>query len=106
MGITRKMLSVCTLGLIDYRSDSERTAKYTRQTRNATRVAAVQNARSLGYQRDGLAQAQVHHVEATGAARPAPAPGWYPDPTGQWRWWDGARWTERVAAPLPPDMSY
>jgi hypothetical protein len=29
----------------------------------------------------------------------APAAGWYPDPVGchQVRWWDGARWTERVA---------
>lgn len=97
MGITRKMLSVCTLGLIDYRSDRERTAKYTRQTRNATRVAAVQNARSLGYQRDGLAQAQVHHVES--AAPRNARPGWYPDPTGRMRWWDGVRWTDQVGVP-------
>jgi hypothetical protein len=27
-------------------------------------------------------------------------PGWYADPAGGWklRWWDGARWTEHVAA--------
>ena len=27
-------------------------------------------------------------------------PGWYADPVGGWdlRWWDGARWTEHVAA--------
>lgn len=30
MGITRKMLSVSTLGLVDYRSDKERTAAYTK----------------------------------------------------------------------------
>jgi hypothetical protein len=38
--------------------------------------------------------------------RPAPEdgkgvpPGWYVDPAGGWnlRWWDGARWTEHVAA--------
>lgn len=23
-----------------------------------------------------------------------PPPGWYPDPEGKMRWWDGARWTE------------
>ena len=37
MGITRKLLSVSTAGLVDFRSDKERTAAYTRQTRNATR---------------------------------------------------------------------
>lgn len=38
---------------------------------------------------------------STMANNPAggPAAGWYPDPVGrhQVRWWDGARWTERVA---------
>ena len=30
----------------------------------------------------------------------ATAPGWRPDPTGRHdlRWWDGSRWTDRVAA--------
>ncbi len=28
-----------------------------------------------------------------------PAPGWYPDATGQQRWWDGFAWTEHVASP-------
>lgn len=31
MGITRKMLSVSTLGLVDFRSDKERTAAYTKE---------------------------------------------------------------------------
>jgi hypothetical protein len=31
-------------------------------------------------------------------------PGWYADPAGGWdlRWWDGARWTEHLAAAPPP----
>ncbi|WP_404434175.1 DUF2510 domain-containing protein [Microbacterium lacus] len=29
------------------------------------------------------------------------APGWYDDGHGALRWWDGARWTEHVAAPDP-----
>jgi hypothetical protein len=40
MGMTRKVLSVCTLGLIDFRSDKERTARYTKQTRDAARAQA------------------------------------------------------------------
>jgi hypothetical protein len=30
----------------------------------------------------------------------AVAPGWYPDPSGRWqvRWWDGAAWSDHVAA--------
>jgi len=29
------------------------------------------------------------------------APGWYDDGRGELRWWDGAQWTEHVAAPDP-----
>jgi len=32
MGVTRKVLSVCSLGLIDFRSDKERTARSSKQT--------------------------------------------------------------------------
>lgn len=30
-----------------------------------------------------------------------PAPGWYPDPHGVTRWWDGGAWTETVYAARP-----
>lgn len=39
------MLSICTLGLIDFRSDKERTARYARQTRDAVRDQARQERR-------------------------------------------------------------
>lgn len=32
MGVTRKVLSVCSLGLVDFRSDKERTARSSKQT--------------------------------------------------------------------------
>jgi uncharacterized Tic20 family protein len=32
---------------------------------------------------------------------PGPPPGWYPDPTGTMRWWDGQGWTAAAAAPAP-----
>lgn len=33
------------------------------------------------------------------ASPPTPPPGWYPDPSGRLRWWDGRSWGP--AAPLP-----
>lgn len=115
MGMIRKMTSLSTLGLVDFRSDKERTARYTRQTRNATRAQVAQNMQALELQREQLAQAHVHHVEAQAQriaplnaqaylAPPPPMPpaGWYPDQdAGVQRWWDGSRWTEHTQ-PLQP----
>jgi hypothetical protein len=73
MGVLRKSLSVASAGLIDFRSDKERIARYTRQTRNAVRTQPVP-----------LVQQQT-------------PPGWYPDPNDAdllW-WWDGQRWDGR-----------
>lgn len=40
MGITRKTMSVFTLGAVDFRSDKERAAAYARGTRKHARKAA------------------------------------------------------------------
>ncbi|MFE4451386.1 hypothetical protein [Streptomyces sp. NPDC056796] len=37
MGITRKLMSVSTLGLVDFRSDKERTASYTNTTKKQSK---------------------------------------------------------------------
>ncbi|MGW8630639.1 hypothetical protein [Streptomyces sp. NPDC055793] len=46
MGITRKLLSVSTLGAVDFRSDKERTAAYTKsakkQAKKQTRIMKQQ----------------------------------------------------------------
>lgn len=68
MGIMRKMTSVSTMGLVDYRSDKERTAKYTKQTRNAARAQAAQQMQSMELQRkanDALNHANVREEVRT-----------------------------------------
>ena len=45
MGVIRKTLSLSTCGLIDFRSDKERIARYTKQTRDVAREQAAKNAR-------------------------------------------------------------
>ncbi|MEV8194948.1 MULTISPECIES: DUF2510 domain-containing protein [Rhodococcus] len=35
----------------------------------------------------------------------SPAPGYYPDPSGVMRWWDGTRWTDRVQNSGPPPLA-
>lgn len=125
MGIIRKATSISTLGLVDYRSDKERIARYGKQTRNATRAQVAQNAMQLELQRQQLAQGHVQHVEAQAQriapvgpeayglpgpsgqhALPAgpsavPAPivgpraGWFTDEHGWRHFWDGQAWVGR-----------
>ena len=83
MGLMRKITSVSTLGLVDYRSDKERAARYAKQTRDA--------------QREQVKIEKKRDREA--AATPAvPPPGWYPDQADQRfvRYWDGTQWTPQA----------
>lgn len=38
MGLTRKMMSMSTVGLVDFRSDKERTAAYTKALKNEAKA--------------------------------------------------------------------
>lgn len=99
----RKVSSLSTLGLVDYRSDKERTAKYTKQTRNASRAQVAQQAMGLELQRQQLAA--LNHSNVREATKPMTTPsGWFPDPgnPGFIRWFDGAQWTAHVQASSPP----
>lgn len=92
MGMTRKLLSICSAGLIDYRSDRERIARSSRHTAHAL---DRQN-RLLRQQ----GRAQVAGSPPMQVAPVQPAPAWLPDPNGQpglLRWWDGTQWTGSTA---------
>lgn len=96
MGLFRKMTSISTLGLVDFRSDKERTAAYTRSAAHSNRQMAREAKRQTRMMRTGYYANQIPPNEAP--APISPPPGWYADPSGQpvQRWWDGTRWTEHV----------
>jgi hypothetical protein len=118
MGMTRKFMSVSSLGLVDFRSDKERTAAYTaatkRQSKKQTKLLKEQTkamkAAAAAQQQATVLQSQPVPQSLGGrptrqsfAATPSPPPprvpaGWYPDQAaGVQRYWDGLRWTEHTA---------
>ena len=96
MGMTRKLLSLGTLGLIDYRSDKELIARNTRRTHSAV----LQQTRAIRQEarRDRRAQyaSGGRGVWVAVRAPKLPPAGWYPDPdrVSGLRWWDGRKWTD------------
>jgi hypothetical protein len=95
MGLIRKTMSITTLGAVDFRSDKERTAAYSkgvrRQARKQTSLLREQNA-------------MIQQMQAPEPIPPSMPARWYPDPEGApcLRYWDGKRWT-RHTAPLPAE---
>lgn len=111
MGLIRKTMSMTTLGAVDFRSDKERTAAYTKaakkEAKKQTRlmeqqVAAHHNPQPAqqGWGSRLIAAAEAKKAELDAAKTPAsetPA-GWYPDQTtpGQVRYFDGTTWTNQT----------
>jgi hypothetical protein len=98
-------MSVSTVGLVDFRSDKERTAAYTRSTRNAARKTAkyTKKAAKQGAQAPAYAPQPMYVQPPMYAPAPqGPPPGWYSDQAATLRWWDGVRWTEHTQQPAPP----
>lgn len=87
VGMTRKLISTCSAGLVDFRSDKERIARSTRQTAHGIREQNRQARPQRG-------------VPVLASAPAAPAGAWLPDPSGAaglLRWWDGWQWTSATA---------
>jgi hypothetical protein len=90
------MTSLSTLGAVDFKSDKERTASYTKasakQAKEQTRLMREQAA---------AARAAARIETAAPVPSPAPAPqlppaGWYADKRDPSidRWFDGTQWTD------------
>lgn len=99
MGFTRKVLSVSSAGLVDFRSDKERiarkTAKGARAAKRANKLTEQQTA-AIERQTAALERAtQVAPVASPAPTPTGPPPGFY-QLDGVHRWWDGTRWTEHV----------
>lgn len=85
MGMIRKTLSISTFGIIDFWSDKERIARYTKQTRNATRRQMRQDR--------VLSKGQTVTLQASMTPMPGGTPpGWYPVGPLLYHW-DGEAWT-------------
>jgi hypothetical protein len=100
VGLFRKMTSLSTLGAVDFKSDKERTANYTKaaakEAKEQTRLMRLQAAQeALRLQAEQTPQSAHQPVAAMPAPQLPPA-GWYPDQAdlSLTRWFDGTKWTE------------
>ena len=106
MGLTRKLFSLGTAGLVDFRSDKERTAAYTQRGARAAeagnRLLRKQNeilaaqAATIAAQAKRIAEVPSPTFDNQESVAPGSqlAPGWYGgDTPGPLRYWNGVAWT-------------
>lgn len=98
MGLIRKVSSMTTLGLVDFRSAKDRTAAHTASSARAGKRSARSSARTANEMRaqTRLLREQLDLQRQMVPQSTGPAPGWYAavgDPLGSVRWWDGVQWT-------------
>jgi hypothetical protein len=118
MGLIRKSLSLTSMGVVDFQSDKERTARSARLTKQAIRAQT----RAINHQTRSNQSAaastaawiaphesvSVQQIMPPSGAIPADKimatveAGWYPEPSGAplYRWWSGYRWMEHTK-PMP-----
>lgn len=95
MGLFRKTSSLMTLGAVDFRSDKERTAAYTKaakkEAKEQTRLLRQQAAQQVAQRR-----AESQPVVPQAPTPQLPPAGWYPDQgdSSIVRWFDGTQWTD------------
>ena len=98
MGIIRKTMSVSTAGLIDFRSDKERSAAYGKGVRKEAKKQTKLMQQQLAAQQATAQPPAPRAVPAPSPTPQLPPAGWYQDaknPTAN-RWFDGTQWTEHV----------
>jgi type IV secretory pathway TrbL component len=106
MGLMRKVMSVSTMGAVDFRSDKERTAAYTKaakkEAKEQTRLMREQAAHLRTMRQ--AEQAQQQAAPTSSPAPQMPPAGWYPDQADASlvRWFDGTQWTD-VTQPRDPE---
>lgn len=102
MGIIRKTMSVSTAGLIDFRSDKERTAAYGKGVRKEAKKQTKLMQQQLAAQQASAQPPAPAHAPMPVPVQPPtpqlPPAGWYQDANNPAvnRWFDGTQWTEHV----------
>ncbi|WGX94525.1 DUF2510 domain-containing protein [Nocardioides sp. L-11A] len=96
MGLFRKTMSLSTMGVVNWRNDSERQAAAERSKSKAYRDRTQTLLEQAQADRDAALRIANQQAQAAAPVSAGPPPGWYDDPDGDAgkRWWDGSAWTE------------
>lgn len=96
MGLFRKLTSLSTLGMVDFRSDKERIARYTKKSAKANRTSAdeAQAQTALLRQQQELLERATRPAPATSAliAVQVPPAAYQPGTVINGQMWTGSAW--------------